>query len=101
MPGISYDRKLEKAFLFFGHELLEELDPSVLNHDSILESEDKLRAEFPIIPGRKSEGFLDAHSTGLPDMEKSCFMVVENWHIKQLLVRKISHFANFHLLRRW
>ena len=101
MPGISYDRKLEKAFLFFGHELLEELDPCVLNHDSILESKDKLRAEFPIIPGRKSEGFLDAYSTGFPDMEKGCFMVVENWHIKQLLVRKISHFANFHLLRRW
>lgn len=81
MPGISYDRKLEKAFLFFGHELLEELDPCVLNHDSILESEDKLRAEFPIVPGRKSEGFLDAHSTGFPDVEKGRLMFIEDRHI--------------------
>lgn len=89
MPGISDDCEPKKTFLFFGHKLLEKLEPCVLNHDSILQTEDKLRAKFSVIPGRQSERFFDAHSTGFSDMKKGDFMIVEDWHIMRLLVRKI------------
>lgn len=82
MPGISDDSEPKKTFLLFGHKLLEKLKPGVLNHDSILQTKDKLRAEISIIPGWKSESFLDTYSTGFPDMEKGCSMIIKDWHIR-------------------
>ena len=82
MPGIPDDCELKETLLIFGHELLQELDPSVLDHDSVLNSEQILRAEFSIVPGREPESFFNTYSTGFPDVEKSRLMVVKDRHIR-------------------